>query len=138
MPSNPSDDSTSEGPPSEPMNGSAADLERRTREAVIEGLLCGAGQFKLDGSRALWRVASLLFIAGLILGVAGGLAVVCGLFLIIIRADLGQDLAIWGFYFLESGIGFYVSGALLNVLLNIEEHLRELRNHLRKTDPPTR
>ena len=104
----------------------------------METLLYGAGRFKLDGSRALWRVASLLFTAGLILGVTGGLAIVCGLFLMMIRAEPGGDLLIWGFSLLESGIGFYVFGALLNVLLNIEEHFRELRDHFRKTDPPPR
>lgn len=118
-----------------------AKSDQRTKDAVVQGILNGAGGKDPEGVQTLRTVASFLFNGGafcatlgaaflgsgwlgMMLGSGGGLS-----------QSSGLSIVQWGGSLLSWGLTLFATGILLRglvVLLSIDECLREVRDHLRK------
>lgn len=112
------------------------ELDPQTKSTVVQGILSGAGRSNPEEFLLLRKIAAFLCVVGLICVILGGASLIVGLEEIIrhlprrIQAAEG-GFALPGLSLLLWGILIYVSGAILKLLLAIEGHLREVRDHFR-------
>lgn len=104
-------------------------LDRQTNEAVVQRIVSEAGGNQADEFQPLRKIASLLCMAGCVCVILSGSALACGGFGIVlnppgVRQVAGLGWVRWGVTLMGWGIGVYVAGALMKLLLVIEGHLR--------------
>lgn len=113
------------------------ELDRQTREGIVQEIVSGAGGNQTDEFQPLRKIASFLCVIGIVCAIVGGAALACGVIGIVLNPPgpdrvSGLGWVGWGWSLMTSGIGVYVAGALMKLLLVIEGHLREVRDHFRK------